>query len=146
MAEAVQEFTGKRYQTVVAVGDCRPAAIALTSARSRSSVMRPILAEWRQTGQQLLGVWVPRELNTDADRLSHPSLRAEVEKDAVKAGFRVVWLEVPVRCWQTALRAAGAAGWVHSHSRMTFGGGPAFAVRVSLRRPSLLGCAQARRP
>ena len=110
MAEAVQDHTGRRYQTVVAIGDCRPAAIALTSARSRSTVMRPILAEWRRTGQQLLGVWIPRELNTDADRLSHPSLRGAVEGDAIKAGFRVVWLKVPDRCWHTAFRAAGAEG------------------------------------
>ena len=51
-------------------------------------------------GQLALGVWVPRELNTDPDLLSHPSNREAVERAAREAGWCVVWLDVPQHCWE----------------------------------------------
>jgi hypothetical protein len=60
-AEAVQEHLGRRFCALVAVGDCQPAAMAMTAAKSKSSVMRPLLALMRDGDQQQLGVWVPRE-------------------------------------------------------------------------------------
>ena len=40
----------------------------------------------------VLGVHVVRELNLDADRLSHPRQAGAVEADARAAGWLVVWL------------------------------------------------------
>jgi uncharacterized membrane protein len=55
-------------------------------------------------------VWVPRELNTDADTLSHPSQVARVVADAEAHGFTVVRAAIPEACWQLLLRAIGEAG------------------------------------
>jgi hypothetical protein len=110
MAHTVAEYLGSRPDLVVAVGDCRPAAIAITLVKSRSAVMRQLLAEWRAESSQVLGVWVPRELNTDADRLSHPSLRNAVEADARARGWKVVWLTIPEHCWQALMRAIQTQG------------------------------------
>ena len=111
VAEAIQERLGRRFPAVLFVGDCRPAAAAATAAKSRSSTMRPLLAAMRSDGQQQLGVWVPRELNTDPDLLSHPSNRAAVEAAARAAGWRVAWLDIPRRCWDVlASTAGGEAG------------------------------------
>ena len=62
-----------RIRAAIAVGDCQPAAAALNRASSPISLMREILHAARASLTQWLGVQVPRELNTLADVLSHPS-------------------------------------------------------------------------
>ena len=84
---------------VVAVGDCQPAAGALNRASSPVALIRGILANARAHIQQWLGVQVPRELNLDADILSHPSRVQEVI-DSIPAQFVVVMAPVPTHCWQ----------------------------------------------
>jgi hypothetical protein len=98
-SEAVQTHLGRRFGALVAIGDCQPAALAMTSAKSKSSVMRPLLAIMHDADQQQLGVWVPRELNTEPDLLSHPSNRQAVEDAARAAGWRPIWLDIPPQCW-----------------------------------------------
>jgi hypothetical protein len=63
-----------------------------------------------------LGVAIPRELNVDADRLSHPSGYAEVEAEAVAAGWRVERLAIPLRCRSTLESAldVDSGSWVEA--------------------------------
>ena len=113
VVEAVREATTATLRAVVGVGDCRPAAGAMDRETSRSAPMRPLLREIHAGDEQWLPVWVRRELNTDADELSHPSRVAEVMARAVEAGRRlgeqwsVVHLRIPARCWAVAREAAG---------------------------------------
>ena len=108
--EGALEASGLRSVTraIIAVGDCQPAAAALNRASSGVPQMRRLVQAARLTSQQWLGVQVPREANTDADRLSHPSMVAEVIAAATLAGYRVVRSPVPAACW-VHLRAAIAA-------------------------------------
>ena len=113
VVEAVREATSATLLAAVSVGDCRPAAGAMDRETSRSAPMRTLLRAIHAGGEQWLPVWVCRELNTDADELSHPSLIAEVIARAVEAGRRigerwsVVHLRIPERCWAVAREAAG---------------------------------------
>ena len=106
LAEAALDAGAPRDATsaVVAIGDCRPAAGALNRASSPVGLMRAILVQARASIQQWLGVQVPRELNLDADILSHPSRVGEVVA-SLPASLAVVMAPVPTRCW-TALWAA----------------------------------------
>ena len=106
LAEAAFDAGAPRGATsaVVAIGDCQPAAGALNRASSPVSLMRAILVQARASIQQWLGVQVPRELNLDADILSHPSRIGEVV-DSVPSSLAVVLAPAPARCW-AALRAA----------------------------------------
>jgi hypothetical protein len=110
VGEAVQVHLGRRFGALVAIGDCQPAALAMTSAKSKSSTMRPLLAAMREADQQQLGVWVPRELNTEPDLLSHPSNRVRVEEAAKEAGWRPVWLDIPAYCWERLREIAEREG------------------------------------
>ena len=109
-ARAAAAALGIALEAVVSVTDCAPAAAACVTAKTRSTAMRPILAAMRRDASRLLGVWVPRELNTDADTLSHPSQVARVVADAEAHGFTVVRAAIPEACWQLLLRAIGEAG------------------------------------
>eukprot|EP00966_Prymnesium_polylepis_P050259 1163502-Prymnesium_polylepis.1 len=93
---------------VVAVGDCQPAAAALNRASSPVKQIRLLLRAARASLQQWLGVQVPRELNTHADILSHPSRRKEVMLWLRESGYRPIHVSVPQYCW-LELRAAIAA-------------------------------------
>ena len=102
---------GLRVRRVVAVGDCQPAARALDalystggSANMRSLVNAAAEEEWRW-----LAVQVPREANSDADRLSHPRLARAVAAEAEAARLAVTWLEPADGDWDQ-LRTAIAAG------------------------------------
>ena len=99
---------------VVAIGDCKPAAGALNAAASPVPQMQGLVVAARAGVQQWLGVAVPRELNIDADRLSHPSQAAAVEADARQAGWLVQRLAVPDHCWRSlAAKLSDDAGeWV----------------------------------
>ena len=56
-----------------------------------------------------LGVHVVRELNLDADRLSHPDQADAVTAEATAAGFTICRVAVPAECWR-ALRLAAELG------------------------------------
>ena len=104
--DAAGESAG--VDAVIAVGDCQPAAAALNRASSPVRQMRLLLESARSRLTQWLGVQVPRELNVQADILSHPSRREEVMQWLREAGYRPTLVPVPRRCW-LALRAAIAA-------------------------------------
>ena len=106
MADAVAASLERNgIAAVVAVGDCSPAAAALSARFSKSAQIRAILGLCSRVAPRLLGVQVPRELNVDADRLSHPSMATAVAADALAAGLSVVWLQTSVE----ALRVLTAA-------------------------------------
>ena len=110
VAEAVQELFQRRFATVVAVGDCKPAASAVVAAKSRSSTMRPILAAFPFETQSYLGVWVPREYNTSPDTLSHPSQLKQLTDALTAAGIRWSVAHIPDLCWDVLIATAAAAG------------------------------------
>ena len=95
--------------TCHAVTDCAPAAAALNRACSKREPMRVVLREARHHVKQWLGIWVQRELNTDADLLSHPSRIAEVCASAAAAGLTLVHAPVPDRCIRTLYEAIAAS-------------------------------------
>jgi len=111
LAEAAKEAGAPAIEAVVAVGDCAPAAAVLTAATSAGAQLRALVKAARQSVRQWLGVAVPRELNVDADTLSHPARWAEVRRAAEAAGLLVRpatgVLLPPEQCWE-ALRAATA--------------------------------------
>ena len=60
-------------EAVVAVGDGPPAAAVLSAATSAGAQQRALVRAVRKSARQWLGVAVPRELEVDADTLSHPA-------------------------------------------------------------------------
>ena len=100
----------ERTRAAIAVGDCQPAAAALNRASSPVAQLRALLASARAEVQQWLGVQVPRELNTVADLLSHPSRFHEACAAVAGSGVTPVSAPLPPAhpAW-AALRAAIAA-------------------------------------
>ena len=100
VAEAIQQHLGHRFPGIVVIGDCKPAAAALGLRKSRSAPMRLLLKALSEGSEsQYLGVWVPRELNTDADTLSHPSRLVSLVQRLTAMGFRVTVLKgIPQPC------------------------------------------------
>ena len=72
---------GRAVRAVVAIGDCDPSASAITAGVSASAQVRELLRTMFAVTQRWTGVSVPREWNTDPDRLSHPSQLAAVLRD-----------------------------------------------------------------
>jgi hypothetical protein len=68
-------------ESVLAVGDCSPSAAAITAANSASAQIRALLRAMLAVTPRWTGVAVPREWNTDPDRLSHPSQLQEVLRE-----------------------------------------------------------------
>lgn len=99
LAEAVAAAVGSEARAVVAVGDCRPAASALSAIYSRSPQLRYLVGVARSVSTSWLGVAIPRELNVDADRLSHPSMALAVIREAEAAGARVVRVTPAPAMW-----------------------------------------------
>ena len=93
---------------VISVGDCLPASGALNRASSPQPQLRLLLHHTRLQQKQWLGVQVKRELNLDADILSHPSRIAEVLSPLAHAGLTPIRAPIPTYCW-AALREAVAA-------------------------------------
>ena len=85
--------------------DCAPAAAVMNAATSGNAAMRSLVMDARSVTQQWLAVAVPREANSDADRLSHPAQLGEVEASAREAGFRVKHATISPDHW-ARLRAA----------------------------------------
>jgi hypothetical protein len=84
----------------VAIGDCLPASLAYEASTSRSAQLRAILVGARALTHDWLPVDVPRALNTDPDRLSHPSLIAAVIADAEALNLTVVRARIPAHLWE----------------------------------------------
>ena len=112
VAEAVR-LAGAPIRAVIAVGDCKPAAQAMSAAKSRSRVMRGIVAAARASVPAWLGVHVLRQWNSDADYLTHPLSVAAVVAAARAAGLRVHESAVPELCWER-LRALLAEAFAAS--------------------------------
>ena len=98
------EIGSPRDAAVVAITDCAPSSSAITQIYSGSAQTRALLSEARLVAPHWLGVHVPREWNTDADRLSHPSCFEAVCRD-VPTRTRVVSLHIPQEMWAALRRA-----------------------------------------
>ena len=92
---------------VISVVDCAPAAAVLTAATSGGAQLRSLVMAARRETQQWLAAAVPRELNCDADTLSHPARWGEIRTAAMEIGLSTRRVHTPPRCW-TALREAMA--------------------------------------
>lgn len=104
---------GVRVAHVFSVGDCEPAMYTVQGGRSKHPVMRALLQSSLGLTPEWLAVAVPREQNTDADRLSHPSQLASVLEAAERAlGAQHVHLVSASDALWEALRGAIAAGQV----------------------------------
>ena len=85
---AAAAAAGVHVEAVIAVTDCQPAAGALNKASGGGvPQMRRLVAAARSWVTQWLGVHVPRELNVDADTLSHPGGFEAIEAKAARAGI-----------------------------------------------------------
>lgn len=95
--------------SLIAVGDCQPVGYAMRAERSANAQMRVQL----QAGLEEWGAWlavaVPRELNLDADRLSHPAMVQDVITEAQEAGMHVHYVGVTEDMWRVARRAMAAS-------------------------------------
>lgn len=105
---ALAAAVAERYpvRAAIAITDCAPAASAFTSLHSRSSQIHSLLGYARGVIPRWLGVHVRRAWNTDADRLSHPSMAARVVAEAGECGLTVVRLEAPAAALAAASEAA----------------------------------------
>lgn len=103
LASAVADLV--RVDAVVSILDCAPAAHALSSLYSPAAQIRLFIGACRRVASRWLGVHVPREWNTDADRLSHPSLVSRVVADAEWAGLFVVRVSPREGVWEVAAAA-----------------------------------------
>jgi hypothetical protein len=65
-------------RSITAVGDCDPAARCIARGAGRTRVMGGLVQLLNQTTGDCLPVAIPRRLNFDADRLSHPNLLLDV--------------------------------------------------------------------
>ena len=106
-SERPQQAAPDEIRAVVSVVDCAPAASVLTAATSGGAQLRSLVIAARIECTQWLAAAVPRELNQDADTLSHPSRWLEVRALAESVGIAVRRVHTPSRCW-AALRAAMA--------------------------------------
>ena len=95
LAQAVQSHLRREFGAVIAVGDCAPAARAISCRYSRSPQMRRLVGACASAAPRWLGVHVPREWNVDADRLSHPSMFACVSQEVAEGGWDVCRLVAP---------------------------------------------------
>ena len=107
LVSAVRRLT--RVRAVVAVVDCQPAARVLCGAITPNAQMRRVAELTLESASPWLGVHVVRELNLDADRLSHPDQADAVTAEATAAGFTICRVAVPAECWR-ALRLAAELG------------------------------------
>ena len=103
--DLTQTTTSDGVGAVISVVDCAPAASVLSAATSGGAQLRSLVLAVRSECTQWLAAAVPRELNQDADTLSHPSRWLEVKALAESAGLAVRRVHTPSRCW-VALRAA----------------------------------------
>lgn len=106
MAMATARRSRTPVRAVIAVGDCDPAASALSMTYSPSPQLRRLMEDAVKVSPWWLGVSIPRELNTRADALSHPSNIEGVRESLRRMGWQVVDVGVPPELWGSALEAA----------------------------------------
>ena len=113
MAVEVAATRASTLEAITAITDSDAAAGAVNAATSGTTQMRSLLEIGR--GALWLAVSVERELNTDADRLSHPRMYDQVADSAAAAGLEVVRVRLPLghELW-SSIRIAAALG-VSSH-------------------------------
>ena len=99
VAMAAAVATQTLVKAVYAIGDCQPAVHVINAATSTNPQMAAAVQRGMRTTRQWLAVHIPRELNLDADRLSHPRQLHAVKADAEAAGMRVVELQPPHHLW-----------------------------------------------
>ena len=85
--------------SVIAIGDCRPSALAIRKGKSRSPLLNAVLQRLRSRRGEWLGVAVKRHLNRSADVLSHPADRQSVIDVARRAQLESVSLDIPSELW-----------------------------------------------
>ena len=100
LGRLVERHTGRVAAVEVAVSDCKPAVGVLNKTSSPSALMRAVLEFGSGGAPPCYGVWIPRDLNTDADLLSHPSQLETVLHAAVALGWRVVRLRPSHADWE----------------------------------------------
>lgn len=106
LATAVHTVLGGGTSAVVAVIDCAPAAAALSALYSAAPQIRHLIGAAAAISTRWLGVAVPREANTHADTLSHPSRKGEIHSLFREKGFQTRELAVPAQIWKLASQAA----------------------------------------
>ena len=111
LAVAAARRAGIPVSSVTAVTDCKPAAGATNAGASPVPQLNHLLQGMQSLCPKWLGVAIPRELNQDPDRLSHPSKCAAVRKEAVDANWRVVDLDVQEYMWDVAAHMATLRPW-----------------------------------
>jgi hypothetical protein len=104
---AVERERGDTASSIIFIGDCDPANQAINAGSSKTPQMRELLSAIRQ--RYRLAVSIPREINLDADRLSHPSLLIQVEADILAAdpNTRVIVAQVHDEVWDLLRKAIG---------------------------------------
>ena len=125
VAAAVGEHI--EIEAVISVVDCAPAAAVLSAATSSGAQLRHLVGAARRDVRQWLAAAVPRELNSDADILSHPARWEEVARSASSVGLAVRRVHVPPRCWDVLRTAMAlpmgreAAAWRESGEVLSVG-------------------------
>ena len=107
VARAAAEAAGVEVDAVIAVTDCMPAACALNrAAGGRVPQMRELLRGARRWVTHWLGVHVPRELNEDADVLSHAGGAPAIVAKAREAGLEPHVVALGEGDWAALMAAA----------------------------------------
>lgn len=106
LASATREILGGHISSVIAVVDCAPAAATLSALYSTAPQLRRLVDGAVLVTTRWLGVAVPRELNSIADTLSHPSRRREVFQELVRLGFTLRVTSISDDLWDLASQAA----------------------------------------
>ena len=107
---AAAELHSRRdlLHAITAIGDCDPAAFCIARGASRTPIMNGLVQRLQEMSPDCLPVSVPRRLNFDADRLSHPHLLLDVLASLPRhLSLRIA--SVPHQAWEV-LRALLARG------------------------------------
>ena len=149
-AMAMEELVHAEVLVQVAfdIIDCKPAATAITAATSASAQLRVLLRRLGAQRSQRLAVHVPRELNTDPDQLSHPSMACELIERAEAGGWHTHRFHMPddhplfdvLR--EAATEHAGNGGGgsdIQEPTVARMGRVPASAEILRVTRPSAMG-------
>jgi hypothetical protein len=121
---------------VYAIGDCEPAIFDTNTASGGNPQMREALIGMRALCDQWLAVHVHRELNSDADRLSHPQEALAVIREAAAAGLTVHEARIGHGDWArvraTAMAGAGGGPSISRGDEAALGGrAPSKRARLS---------------
>ena len=101
---------GVAFRHVAAVGDCDPVEAGVAKGGSTRPQINRMHQRMRRTTSSWLATSVPRDLNLDADNLSHPSRLGDVQAAAVAAGYHVVVLLVTDEMWRWVEDGLGETG------------------------------------